>query len=180
MMNEDQQITPNPWQGLRRFTSARLALGRSGDSLPTNALLEFQLDHARARDAVHTPLDVAGIVAALTAHGHQPIVLQSAAPDRNTYLKRPDLGRRLNAESAALLAGYQAPVGGYDAAFVIADGLSALAVHQHAVALLTRTAAALHATGWRLAPVVVVSQSRVALGDQIGYAWGQSGGDADR
>src|SRR5579863_5371436 len=101
---------------LKRFTPARVALGRCGYSLPTAELLRFQLDHARARDAVYEPLDAASL-------GRPHLLLRSAAPDRTTYLRRPDLGRKLSAESRALLN-----PGDYDAALVIADGLSAPAV----------------------------------------------------
>ncbi len=143
---------------LRSFTPARVALGRSGDSLPTAELLRFQLDHARARDAVYGELDPAAI-----ALPH--VLLRSAARDRATYLRRPDLGRTLHAASRAQLA-----PGGYDAAIVIADGLSAPAIHHHAVplmeALLPRLA------DWRLAPLSVVLQGRVAIGDAIGEALG--------
>src|SRR5947209_2279795 len=107
---------------LKSFTPARVGIGRTGHSLPTAALLAFQLDHARARDAVYEPLDPASI-------GLSHTVLHSAAPDRATYLRRPDLGRRLR--DGALLE-----PGDYDAAFIIADGLSAPAVRRHAVPLL--------------------------------------------
>lgn len=167
----DEIITHNPWQALRQYTAARIALGRSGNSLPTSAQLEFQLAHARARDAVHLPFDAAGIAAELAQRGYAALQVQSAAPDRHTYLQRPDLGRGLGAQSRALLEAHAAPDDApYDAVFVISDGLSALAVHQHAVALLTLTAEALRGAGWRLAPVVVASQGRVALGDEIGEA----------
>ncbi|HEU4326775.1 MAG TPA: ethanolamine ammonia-lyase subunit EutC [Roseiflexaceae bacterium] len=165
----DELITPNPWQGLRRFTGARLALGRVGNGLPTAAHLEFQLAHARARDAVHLPFDDAALAAELAAQGETPLLVQSAAPDRASYLRRPDLGRRLDGDGRALLAQHAAPEHApYDAAFVIADGLSALAVHRHATALLLLAAALLRGAGWRLAPVVLARQGRVALGDEIG------------
>ncbi|GAB4195065.1 MAG: ethanolamine ammonia-lyase subunit EutC [Roseiflexaceae bacterium] len=165
----DELITPNPWQGLRRFTAARLALGRAGNSLPTAAHLEFQLAHARARDAVHLPFDDAELAAQLAAQGELPLLVQSAAPDRASYLRRPDLGRQLNPTGQALLAQHAAPENApYDAVFVIADGLSALAVHQNAIALLLLVAGALRGAGWRLGPVVLACQARVALGDQVG------------
>ena len=143
---------------LKRFTRARVALGRSGHSLPTAELLRFQLDHARARDAVYEELDDGSL-----ARPH--ILLHSAAPDRATYLRRPDLGRKLNADSRLLLA-----PGDYDAALVIADGLSAPAVHHHAAPLLDVLLPLLE--GWRLAPLTVVLQGRVAVGDEIGEALG--------
>lgn len=131
--------------------------------MPLDAVLDFQLAHARARDAVHTPLDVPALAAGLEGLDH--VVVRSQAPDRGTYLRRPDLGRRIDAECLAYL-----PAGGWDAVFVLADGLSATAVQQHAVPLLRAVMARLH--GWRIAPVVLATQARVALGDDIGGALG--------
>jgi ethanolamine ammonia-lyase small subunit len=140
---------------LRSFTPARVALGRTGHSLPTAELLRFQLDHARARDAVYQELDAASL-------GIPHVLLRSAAPDRATYLRRPDLGRTLCGESRALLA-----PGDYDAAVVIADGLSATAIHHHAAPLLNALLPRLASEDWRLAPLSVVLQGRVAIGDEI-------------
>lgn len=168
-MNGKDLITVDPWQMLRQFTSARIALGRTGGSLPTAPMLTFQLAHARARDAVHLPFDVAAIEAHLTQMGLESVRVHSAAPNRESYLQRPDLGRRLDAASRALLLSRADRVGQeHDAVFVIADGLSALASHSHAVGVLALARAALRARGWRVAPVVVAEQSRVALGDEIG------------
>jgi ethanolamine ammonia-lyase small subunit len=139
---------------LRQFTPARVALGRSGHSLPTAELLRFQLDHARARDAVYEEMDAPSL-------GRPHLLLRSAAPDRVTYLRRPDLGRRLSEESRAQLTR-----GDYDAAVVIADGLSAPAVHHHAAPFLDALLPLLE--DWRLAPLIVVLQGRVAIGDEIG------------
>ncbi|NTV99718.1 MAG: ethanolamine ammonia-lyase subunit EutC [Oscillochloris sp.] len=163
----DEIVTENPWQTLRRFTSARIGLGRAGDSLPTDAMLAFQLDHARARDAVHLPFKAELIRDHLLANGYAAVLARSAADGRDSYLRRPDLGRRLSDDSRrelAALAGSEP----YDAAFVIADGLSSLAVHQHAVNLLGVVLPLLYATGWHVAPLVVASQSRVALADEVG------------
>jgi ethanolamine ammonia-lyase small subunit len=143
---------------LRSFTPARVALGRSGHSLPTAELLRFQLDHARARDAVYCELDPAAV-------GLPHALLRTAARDRATYLCRPDLGRKLHPDSRAQLT-----PGNYDAAIVIADGLSAPAIHHHAVPLLEALLPRL--TDWRLAPLSVVLQGRVAIGDEIGEALG--------
>jgi ethanolamine ammonia-lyase small subunit len=167
-MNELQPVIENPWQALRRFTNARIALGRAGDSLPTDALLAFQADHARARDAVHLPFAADALEAQLAAQGFPVIRVQSAAADRAVYLKRPDLGRRLSDVSRQELETLAAHESGYDAVFVVADGLSALAVHKHAVPFLASTATALAGLGWRLAPIVIAEQGRVALGDEIG------------
>jgi ethanolamine ammonia-lyase small subunit len=168
LAHDDPAVVPNPWQSLRRFTNARIALGRAGDGQPTSAMLAFQLDHARARDAVHLPLDAATLAEQLAARGYEAIHLRSAASGRDVYLKRPDLGRRLSDESRLALQRRAADEGRYDAAFVIADGLSALAAHNHAVTLLALAVEALRGMGWRIAPVVIAEQSRVALGDAIG------------
>jgi len=147
---------------LRDYTPARVELGRAGVSLPTRALLQFQLAHAKARDAVHLPLAVNSLVVELKQHGIESITLASAARDRDEYLKRPDLGRRLSDDSRERLSGLRAD---YDAVFVIADGLSALAVHRHAVPVLHLLLGNLD---WRIAPVAIVEQGRVAIGDEIG------------
>lgn len=152
---------------LRDFTPARVELGRAGASVPTRALLEFQLAHARARDAVHLPLSVASLVAEVGQSGIPSIVLASAARSRGEYLKRPDLGRRLSAASRERLATLH---GDFDISFVIADGLSALAVHRHVVPLLTLLLDGLQ--DWRIAPIAVVEQGRVAIGDEIGERLG--------
>lgn len=149
-------VIENPWTRLRELTAARIALGRCGHSLPTRELLAFQLAHARARDAVHRALDVASLAI------HPAIALKSSAPDRATYLRRPDLGRRLDPESAPRLTG-----GDWDAVLVVADGLSATAVHRHAAALIDALIPCLNGD-WRLAPVCIVEQGRVAVGDEIG------------
>jgi ethanolamine ammonia-lyase small subunit len=151
---------------LRDYTPARVELGRAGVSLPTRALLEFQLAHAKARDAVHLPLAVNSLLVELKQKGIESITLASAARDRDEYLKRPDLGRRLNQNSRERLAALRAD---YDAAFVIADGLSALAAHRHAVPLLELL---LRDLDWRIAPAAIVEQGRVAIGDEIGEALG--------
>ena len=151
------------WERLRLATRARVGLGRSGDAMRLADVLDFQMAHALARDAVHTPLDTAALRAALSPL--EAVEVRSAAGDRGTYLRRPDLGRRLAPESRALLSR-----GEYDAVFVIGDGLSALAVQKHAAAVLRATLARLK--GWRIAPVVVAIQARVALGDEIGEALG--------
>lgn len=168
-MSDDTLPSTDPWQALRRYTNARIALGRAGDSLPTAPQLAFQYDHARARDAVHLPFDAEGVAAAASAAGLPVLIVHSAAPDRPTYLKRPDLGRRLSDDSRAALSPHAPPDGGaYDAVLVIADGLSALAVHRHAAPLVLSVAGALQGLGWRLAPIVVVRQGRVAIADDIG------------
>ena len=157
-------IRPNPWTRLREFTDARIGLGRSGDSLPTRALLDFQLAHALARDAVHTPMDVVALERSLIDAGFgKPIIVQSEARDRTQFLLRPDMGRRLGRTSRGFLT---SPASEYDVVFVIADGLSSVATARHALPLLKIVTAEL--TDWRIAPVVVATQARVALGDAVG------------
>ncbi|WP_460354271.1 MULTISPECIES: ethanolamine ammonia-lyase subunit EutC [unclassified Pseudomonas] len=163
----------NPWLELRRLTPARIALGRTGTSLPTSAQLDFQFAHAQARDAVHLPFDHAGLSAQLSERGRETLLLHSAATDRNSYLQRPDLGRKLSDASAQSLRDYaEAHPGGVDLAIVVADGLSALAVHRHTLPFLTRLEEQMSADGWSLAPVVLVEQGRVAIGDEIGQLLG--------
>lgn len=163
----------NPWLELRRLTPARIALGRTGTSLPTRAQLDFQFAHAQARDAVHLAFDHAAISAQLTERGRDSLLLHSAALDRNSYLQRPDLGRKLSDESAQALRDYAtAHPGGVDLVIVVADGLSALAVHRHTLPFLTRLEEQMGADGWSVAPVVLVEQGRVAVGDEIGQLLG--------
>lgn len=162
-------ISPNPWQQLRQFTQARIALGRAGDSLPTQAMLDFGLAHAKARDAVHEPLDCAAVEAQLAAAGFQFLRVHSAAPDRAYYLRRPDYGRRLDEDSRARLKSLNLPRPP-EAVFVIADGLSAFAPARHAVPLLQAVRERLK--DWNIAPIVIAEQSRVALGDEIGEILG--------
>ena len=173
---EVQLDTPendNPWLELRRLTPARIALGRTGTSIPTGAQLDFQFAHAQARDAVHLPFDHAGLSSQMAERGRDSLLLHSAAPDRHSYLQRPDLGRRLSDESAQTLRDYAlANPGGMDLAVVVADGLSALAVHKHTVPFLTRMEEQTHAEGWSLSPVILVEQGRVAVADEIGQLLG--------
>ena len=151
----------DPWAVLRSATRARVALGRAGDALPTARELEFRAAHAAARDAVHQPLDPAVVRAALP--DVELLEVHSAAPDRATYLQRPDLGRQL-------AAGTELPRSGADLAVVLADGLSPRAVHEHAAGLVTALLERL--PGWSVAPLVLAHQARVALGDAVGEALG--------
>lgn len=152
------------WAALRRLTPARIGLGRSGDALTTRDQLELRLAHARARDAVHADLDVSAVRDALAGHG-PVLTARSAAGDRPRYLQRPDLGRTLAEGEAARL-----PAVGGDLAFVLADGLSPVAVAAHGPAMVAAIAERL--PEWQLAPVVIATQARVALGDEIGEALG--------
>jgi ethanolamine ammonia-lyase small subunit len=155
------------WTDLRRLTAARIGLRRAGASLATRDMLDFQLAHARARDAVHAPLDETKLTADLSTLGLPVISIASAAVDRQTYLMRPDLGRCLAANAQAILAAHR---GNYDAVFVVADGLSALAAQRHAAPLLAFALSALQAEAWKIAPLVIVRHGRVAIGDAIAGA----------
>jgi ethanolamine ammonia-lyase small subunit len=159
---------PNPWIELRRHTPARVAIGSSGNSLTTAELLHFGVAHAQARDAVHLTLDSDAMRLDLTRHGFDVIEVESAAPDRATYVRRPDLGRLLSERSRALLRGK--PGANCDLLCVIGDGLSATAVHHHAVALLASLRPLLDEAQLRMGPVVLARQARVALGDPIAEA----------
>lgn len=156
------------WSALRRHTAARIALGRSGASLPTQEVLGFGLAHAQARDAVHLPLEVDALRQALQADGWPVLQVRSAAPDRAAYLARPDWGRRLHADDAAQLDA--AAQGAPDVVFVVSDGLSSSAVQRHAVPLLQTLRPLLHSLS--VAPVVIATQARVALADEVGERLG--------
>ena len=150
------------WARFRSATPARIGLGRSGDALRTDSLLDFQLAHAQARDAIYGRVDFAALAARIglpTRHVH------SEAPDRPTFIRRPDLGRRLDAPSRAVLA---ADLGDppWDIAFIVADGLSSAAIEDHAAPLLHAALPKLN--GLRAAPIVLAEQARVALSDEIG------------
>jgi ethanolamine ammonia-lyase small subunit len=154
--------TANLWARFRASTPARIGLARAGDAQPTDALLDFQLAHAQARDAIHRAVDFASLAARLnmpTRHVH------SAAEDRPTYIRRPDRGRRLNDASRTLLAADRADPP-WDAVLIIADGLSSAAIEDHVAPFLHVLEPTLAA--WRLAPVILAEQARVALSDDIG------------
>lgn len=179
MTGSKPAVTANPWRRLSAWTDARIGLGRAGISLPTQEMLAFQLAHAQARDAVHLPLDTPALMrelAELTERRkvllpHKPVHLQSQAGDRITYLQRPDLGRRLGQSSCEALdrLGHtgDSPV---DLALVIADGLSSYGIQKNAVGFLEALLTDLEADdqNWELAPLTVVSQGRVAIGDDVG------------
>jgi ethanolamine ammonia-lyase small subunit len=176
-MSPRSAIAEDPWRSLRSLTTARIAQGRSGGSLPTQPLLAFELARARARDAVHLPFAFAfafdaQAMATLAPNGAELIHVHSAAPSRDIYLRRPDLGRRLDSASRARLEALPSAARQPDIVFVVADGLSALAAHRHALAVFTLASGALRAAGWQVAPLVVAEQARVALGDEIGELLG--------
>jgi len=155
---------PDPWTMLRRHTPARISLGRAGTSLPTAEVLRFAAAHAGARDAVHLPLDVDALRSDLRGLGLDAVTVASRAASRVEYLRRPDLGRQLAPESRAALDGATSD----GLCIVIGDGLSAVAARMHAVPLI----AALQAAGVSASRVVIATQARVALGDEIGECVG--------
>ena len=160
-------------ESLRGLTPARVGLGRAGASMPTEALLAFTLDHARARDAVHAVFDAPGLTAELAGVGLNAFQVASQTKDRRDYLRRPDLGRLLDAGSRRVLAERRGePWEPCELAVVIGDGLSPAAVHVHAIALVRNLAARLAETGIGIGAVAVASGARVALGDEIGAELG--------
>jgi ethanolamine ammonia-lyase small subunit len=163
----------DPWFLMRGRTPARIALGRSGASLPTREVLDFALAHARARDAVHARLDKAGVASEISDLGLVVVELATEAADRAVYLRRPDLGRRLDGTSrerlCALAAGNDT---GCDVALVIGDGLSATAVEKQARSVVAACLPGFQKLGLRLGPVAIVEGARVALGDEVGALLG--------
>ncbi|MBC9879494.1 ethanolamine ammonia-lyase subunit EutC [Bradyrhizobium sp. INPA01-394B] len=167
----DKPVPARPIVDLRSFTPARVALGRSGASLPTKPLLDFTLAHARARDAVHAAFDAPHLAAAVRALGLAVTEVRSRAADRTDYLRRPDLGRQLDAGSTAALA--ESATAPCQLAIVIGDGLSAAAIHAHGLALLQSLRRRLgEGEAVVIGHVVVASGARVALGDEIGAILG--------
>lgn len=180
-------IVKNPWEALKEYTDARIGLGRSGVSLPTNRLLEFQIAHAKARDAVHLPLNIERLLDGFSnmplelellgkkgskgvlSEGCTPLLLHSQANNRHTYLQRPDLGRRLNKESKLLLQ-EQKSEESFDLGIVIVDGLSSIAIEENAINFIHKLTKELvnDADEWSLAPFTIVEQGRVAIGDEVG------------
>lgn len=159
-------VSTDPWEGLRQFTDARIALGRSGVSLPLKESLSFRLAHARARDAVHAPFQSAAVIRDLEQYGFECLELHSAVSDRGEYLTRPDRGRRLDDASRDRLRAY--PGKGADICLVVGDGLSSRAIHENAVDFIRLFAETMAPSGLRLSPVSVVHNSRVAVADEIG------------
>lgn len=171
-MHQSPAPPPDPWHPLRRLTTARIALGRAGSSLPTRELLDFSLAHARARDAVAAEFDAPRLVQRLAPLGLDCLVLRTAAENRRQYLLRPDLGRKLHPrdrDRLAVLADGQPPCA---LALVVSDGLSARAAESHAPPLLAELVPRLLKQGWRLAPLCVVALGRVAVEDEIGALLG--------
>jgi len=183
----EENIIKNPWSALREYTDARIGLGRTGVSLPTSKLLEFQLAHAKARDAVHLSLNKEELINSfknvslelelleedgakgVLKEGISPIFLHSQASTRDIYLQRPDLGRRLDEESKRKLSKLP-KAKSYDLAIVIVDGLSSIAIKENAIEFIDKLSKSLveDNQNWILAPFTIVEQGRVAIGDEIG------------
>jgi ethanolamine ammonia-lyase small subunit len=169
-MTKDRAALPDcrpddgPWGSLRSLTAARIGLARAGASLATAPLLDLRLAHARARDAVHEPLDVPRLAMDIGGLGIAVLQAASAAVDQQQHLMRPDLGRRLAPESESALGPY---AGDHDVVFVVADGLSARAAQVHAAPVLAAALPVLRADGWRIAPCAIVRHGRVAIGDSV-------------
>lgn len=166
-----EHVTPNPWEVLRSATTARIALGRAGGSLPTQEWLKFKAAHAAARDAVHHSFDAEGVAAEIAALGVDVLLVNSAAADRRTFLERPDLGRQLDERSRYLLQQARGETD-IDLAVVVSDGLSAIAAHLQAAPLLKILLPQLAAEKWSVAPIVVARYGRVALEDEVGQMLG--------
>jgi ethanolamine ammonia-lyase small subunit len=160
-----QPVPIDPLNPLKEFTAARIAIGRTGTSIPTKRSLEFNLAHAHARDAVYSVLDTGGLLDQLDLFNLPVLLLQSKVHNRQQYLQRPDQGRQLNAASAAQLKDHQ---GKYDVAIMIADGLSASAVNDHAALLLKSLVPLLLSAKITIAPICLIEQGRVAIGDETG------------
>lgn len=170
--NKRAIVVSDPWGKLRQYTPARIALGHAGTSMPTKPHLEFQFAHARARDAVHHELGIPALQKTLQARGLETVLLHSSAESRPHYLQRPDKGRRLDTDSRATLETKPRPTDPYDVAFVIGDGLSALAIEENAAKFLDAIMPSLVRDGWQMAPLCIVKEARVAVGDEVGELLG--------
>lgn len=158
-------MEPDPWQSLKTYTDARIALGHTGGAIPLKEVLQFKLAFAHAKDAVYSELDWPKLEQKLEQLALPYLKLHSRASSRSVYLQRPDWGRSLNEASVASLK--EMPKIEHDIAIVLADGLSATAINQHAMPLLQRLIPDLQKSSYRIAPITVAEQARVAIGDEI-------------
>ncbi len=159
-------LEPDCWSDLKKYTDARIALGRTGASLPTDEILKFGLSHARAKDTIHMPFDREALKNKFEQIGQECLYVSSAAPNRSIFLTRPDLGRKLSDSSRQYLEDFQYP--GADIALVVGDGLSSKAVHNQVFPLVSNLLPYISELGLSMSPLVLAEQSRVALGDEIG------------
>jgi len=162
-----KHIIDDPWEGLKTFTNARIALGRTGVAAPLNEVLDFKLCHAHARDAVYSVLDKKELLRSLEQFQIPVLEVKSKANDRSMYLQRPDLGRRLNDTSTSRLKDETSHTA--DVAIIIADGLSATAINEHAAEVVKKLVPLLKRSVLTIAPLIIAEQARVALADEIGY-----------
>jgi ethanolamine ammonia-lyase small subunit len=167
-MTDIQRISvqPDPWAELKAYTAARIALGRTGTAEPLQAMLQFRLAHANARDAVYAVLDQPSLLQELRLLQQAAFVLHTQAAGRNEYLQYPDRGRQLQEKSADELKAFNST--GYDICLVLADGLSATAINTHANPVLKLLLPLFEKAGLSVAPVCVVQEGRVAIGDECG------------
>ncbi len=160
-------IAPDAWYSLRAYTAARIALGKTGVAIPLHETLQFRLAHAYARDAVYSVLKKDELLSSLSAF-HLPVFLiHSMANNRNEYLQRPDLGRRLNDDSVKKLGNFHS--NGFDVCIVVADGLSATAINEHAIPVLQQLIPLLQKAKFNVAPLCLAEEGRVAIADEIGF-----------
>jgi ethanolamine ammonia-lyase small subunit len=165
-IQKNSSIELDDWQSLKSYTSARIALGRTGVAVPLQEALAFKMAHAHARDAVYSELDEVALIEGLQAFQLPIFSLQSRANNRQEYLQRPDFGRQLNSFSKEQLQGENAQK---DVALIIADGLSATAINNHAVPVLQILIPLIQNSGFSLAPLSIVHQGRVAISDEVGF-----------
>lgn len=165
-IQKHQPVEEDPWQSLKKFTAARIALGRTGVAIPLKELLEFRIAHAHARDAVYSQLNADALILGLQQFQLPVYLLHSKAQNRNEYLHHPGLGRQLDDGSAQQLKGIDHPC---DIALIVADGLSATAVNDHTLPLLKLLIPLLQQSGFSLAPICIAQQARIAIGDEISF-----------
>lgn len=168
-MSELQEliITPDPWEKLKKFTEARIALGRSGISLPLSESLKFKIAHAKARDAVYQTVETDGLTKELKCSGQPILLLRSSAENRAEYLARPDKGRMLAEESILMLDKHTK---GFNLCIVICDGLSAPAINENGAAVCNGLVELITQTSLTTGPICFVKNGRVAIGDKIAQA----------
>lgn len=164
----DSKLQDNPWEKLKAYTDARIALGRAGGSLPTKPSLEFQLAHAQAKDAVLKAFHVEHLKQSLNKIGLTILEITSQAVEKDIFLKRPDLGRLLSESSKTMLQHYRAEhTNEWDVVIVAGDGLSARAIEENAPHFIPALVEACQEQGWKIAPIILAKGSRVALGDEV-------------
>jgi ethanolamine ammonia-lyase small subunit len=159
-------VKKDVWRSLKQHTDARIALGRTGNSLPTKELLHFGMSHALAKDAIYKEMEVEKIQNFLREHNISSVLVSSRAKDKKEYLINPNLGRQLSEESSNLLLQQNVEKG--NIAIIFADGLSAAAINLNAIPVLLEIRAALKGSKFNLSPVIIAKHARVALSDEIG------------